>query len=80
MSARRESDVAKMHAAIRAFFQKDLVEAELFLPWAAQQLRGKIFASCEVVEERADNDGAFLRVRGESGAINGLRQLLAASA
>ncbi len=76
MSARRESDVAKMREAIRAFFQKDLVEAELFLPWAAQQLRGKIFASCEVLEERADNDGAFLRVRGESGAINGLRQLL----
>ena len=45
MSAKRESDVAKLHAAIVAFFQKGLVEAELFLPWSAQQLRGKIFAS-----------------------------------
>ena len=80
MSAKRESDVAKLHAAIVAFFQKGLVEAELFLPWSAQQLRGKIFASCEVLDERADNDGAFLRVRGEAGTIAGLRELLCTKA
>jgi GTP-binding protein HflX len=79
MSAKRESDVAKLHAAIRAFFQKGLVEAELFLPWSAQQLRGKIFASCEVLDERADNDGAFLRVRGDAGTIQGLREQLGAT-
>ena len=76
MSAKRESDVAKLHAAIRAFFQRGLVEAELFLPWSAQQLRGKIFASCEVLDERADNDGAFLRVRGESDTVKALREQL----
>ena len=57
-------------------FQKNLVEAELFLPWSAQQLRGKIFASCEVLEERADDDGAFIRVRGESAVVNGLQAQL----
>jgi GTP-binding protein HflX len=76
MSAKRESDVAKLHAAIRAFFQRGLAEEELFLPWTAQQLRGKIFASCEVLEERADNDGAFLRVRGEAETVKGLREQL----
>ena len=76
MSARRESDVAKLHVAIRAFFQRGLAEAELFLPWSAQQLRGKIFASCEVLEERADNDGAFLRVRGEAATVEALREQL----
>ena len=74
MSARRAGDVAKLHAAIQAFFQKDLVEAELFLPWSAQQLRGEIFASCEVLEERADGEGAFFRVRGEPDTVNGLRE------
>ncbi len=78
MSARRESDVAKMHAVICAFFQRGLIEAELFLPWSAQQLRGKIFASCEVLEERADDNGAFLRVRGEAGTVNALREQLVA--
>ena len=76
MSARLDGDVANLHAAIVAFFQRDLVEAELFLPWSAQQLRGKIFASCEVLDERADNDGAFLRVRGESDAVSALREQL----
>ncbi len=76
MSARRETDVANLHATIRTFFQKDLVEAELFLPWSAQQLRGKIFASCEVLEERADDEGAIFRVRGENMVVNGLREQL----
>ena len=56
-----------------AYFQKDLVEAELFLPWSAQQLRGDIYAHCEVLEERADGDGAFFRVRGEPDMIENLR-------
>jgi GTPase len=73
MSARREGDVAKLRDAIIAFFQRDLVEAELFLPWSAQNLRGEIFASCQVLEERANDEGAFLRVRGESDAVKRLR-------
>ncbi len=80
MSAKRESDVAALHAAISAFFQKDLVEAELFLPWSAQQLRGKIFASCEVLDERADHDGAFLQVRGDAGTVKDLREQLGVKA
>jgi len=75
MSARREGDVAKLRAAIVAFFQRGLVEAELFLPWSAQKMRGEIFASCEVLEERSDDAGAFLRVRGEPGAVQRLRAL-----
>jgi GTP-binding protein HflX len=76
MSAKREGDVAKLHEAIVAFFQRGLVEAELFLPWSAQNLRGQIFASCTVLEERADAEGAFLRVRGEPEAIGRLREQL----
>jgi GTP-binding protein HflX len=76
MSARRPDDVAKLHQAIVAFFQQGLVEAELFLPWSAQQLRGEIFARCEVLEERADEEGALFRVRGEQGALDSLREQL----
>ncbi|MEW5967000.1 MAG: GTPase HflX [Pseudomonadota bacterium] len=76
MSARRPDDVATLHRAIVAFFQKDLVEAELFLPWSAQQLRGEVFARCDVLEERADEAGAFFRVRGEPGDLDNLREQL----
>ena len=74
MSARRGGDIVKLREAIGAFFQERLVEAELFLPWSAQRLRGEIFASCVVLEERAESDGAFLRVRGESEAVQRLRE------
>jgi len=76
MSAKREGDVARLREAIVAFFQRGLVEAELFLPWSAQKLRGQIFATCTVLEERADGEGAVLRVRGEPEAIGRLREQL----
>ncbi|MEQ1592251.1 MAG: GTPase HflX [Thiobacillaceae bacterium] len=76
MSARRADDVAKLRHEIVAFFQHDLVEAELFLPWSAQHLRGEVFARCEVLEERADDEGALLRVRGEGETLNKLRERL----
>jgi len=72
MSARREGDIVKLHDTIAAFFQGDLVEAELFLPWAAQKMRGEVFATCKVLEERTDTEGAFLRIRGEPAAVKRL--------
>jgi len=80
MSAKREGDVAKLRAAIVAFFQQRRVEAELFLPWSAQKLRGEIFASCEVLEERSEGEGAFLRVRGEPEAVKRLQERISAEA
>src|SRR5690606_6621337 len=65
MSARRPDDVAKLHAAILAFFRRHRIEAELFVPWSAQRLRGEIFRCCEVLEECAEDEGAFFRVRAD---------------
>src|SRR6266850_696170 len=76
MSAKREGDVARLREAIVAFFQRRLVEAELFLPWSAQKLRGQIFATCTVLEERSDAEGTVLRVRGEPEAVERLREQL----
>ncbi len=78
MSARHQADVAMLHQAIVAFFRKDLIETELFLPWSAQKLRGDIFSGCEVLEEHADAEGAFFRVRGTREVLEGLTAQLAA--
>ena len=80
MSAHRTGDIATLHKMIVAFFQRDLAEAELFLPWSQQQLRGVIFASCEVISERADADGAFFTVRADPATIEGLREQASQSA
>ncbi len=76
MSARRPEDVARLRETIVDFFRKDLVEAKLFLPWSAQQLRGEIYANCEVLAESADEDGACFHIRGEANAIERLRKQL----
>ncbi|MDD2742018.1 MAG: GTPase HflX [Rhodocyclaceae bacterium] len=74
MSARRPDEVALLRQKIIAFFQQDLVEEELFLPWSAQQLRGEIYANCQVLDERGDGDGAFFKVRGEAETLARLRE------
>ncbi len=74
MSARRPEDVAMLHKKIVEFYQQDQVEAELFLPWEAQQLRKDIYATCQVLAETSDHEGAFFKVRGEPSAINKLTE------
>jgi len=77
MSARRPDEVARLRQHIIDFFQQDLVEAEIFLPWSAQQLRGKIYSTCQVLNERSEEEGAFFTVRGEPHDINSLREQVA---
>ncbi|MFA6041399.1 MAG: GTPase HflX [Methylophilus sp.] len=72
MSARKPEDVAQLHQVIVSFFQQDLVEAEFFLPWETQQLRGEIYANCQVLEERSEPEGAYFKVRA---AANQLKKL-----
>jgi GTPase len=76
MSARRPDEVAALRQKLVDFFQQDLVEAEIFVPWSAQQLRGKIYSTCQVVSERSEDDGTFFTVRGEVNDIDSLREQL----
>ena len=76
MSARRPDEVAKLRQTIVDFFQQDLVEAELFLPWTAQQLRGEIYANCQVLNERSENEGAYFQVRGAAETVSKLQEQL----
>jgi GTPase len=73
LSAKRAADVGRLHAALERFFQRDLVEAEVAIPWDRQQLRGEVFASCHVIEERAEADAAVFRVRAHPEIIARLR-------
>mgnify|MGYP000002161024 FL=1 len=75
LSARNKDDITALHHAIVRVFQQDLVEAEIFLPWSAQSLRGDIFASCEVLEERADAAGAFFRFLAAPDVVARLNEL-----
>ena len=37
-------------------------------------MRGEVFATCKVLEERADGEGAFLRILGEPEAVKRLKK------
>lgn len=76
LSATCQEDIAQLHQAIVNVVRQDLIETEVFLPWAAQSIRGEIFTSCEVLEERADADGAFFRLRATTEVIAKLKQIL----
>jgi len=75
VSALRKEDVTALHQAIMHVFQAQLIESEIFLPWSEQALRGEIFASCEVLEERADAEGAFFRYRAAPDVVARLSEL-----
>ena len=77
LSARRDGDVQKLRTTLLDFFRRDLVEAQIFLAWSDQKLRGSIFDTFEVLEERADDAGTFFRIRGEPENVNALRTQLA---
>lgn len=74
MSARRPEEVAKLRHKIVTFFQQGLVEAEVFLPWSEQQMRGEIYASCQVLDENSNDNGSLLKIRGESNVVGKLTQ------
>jgi GTP-binding protein HflX len=73
MSARRPHDLAGLRAHLIGFFARDLVEGEVRIPYSRQSLRGEIFAQCEVLGERYDEDGVVFDVRAHPTVIERLR-------
>jgi GTPase len=73
MSARRPEDVAKLHQKIVAFFQQELVETEIFVPWSQQAMRGEIYANCQVLAERTDDAGTHFQIRSEPDVVSKIR-------
>ncbi len=63
MSARVAADVAALRERLIAYFERDMVEEELLVPYAQQQLVGEIHATCRVLAERYDETGRHLRLR-----------------
>jgi GTP-binding protein HflX len=69
MSARRPEDVTHLRERLVAFFSRDMVEEDLHVPYSRQQLRGEIFAACEVLGERYTEDGVVFRVRAPAALV-----------
>ncbi len=64
LSAHDPADVARMHAMIVAWFERDMPETELFVPWALGAVVGEVHARVRVVSESYEDDGVRFVVRG----------------
>jgi GTP-binding protein HflX len=64
LSARSPDDIALLRDRIVQFFEREMIEDELIVPYARQRMVSEIHASCRVLAEAYDDTGARLRVRG----------------
>jgi GTPase len=67
VSAKRPDDVKRLHDDLQRHFADSLVEREIHVPWSEQARRAAIFAACQVLEEKASEDGVIFRVLAPSG-------------
>ena len=78
LSAHSATDVSALRDTIIAFFEAEMVEDVLVLPYARQAIIGEIYESARVLSEEYDERGRVLKVRGLPGTITRLRRSLEA--
>jgi GTP-binding protein HflX len=63
ISTRRPEDVRALHARIQDFFEQEMAEAEIFVPYSQGALLGELRGKTRVLEEKHENEGTRFRVR-----------------
>ena len=76
LSAHRPEDIRALREILVAHFSEGLVEDELRVAWKNQRVRGEIFSTCQVIDERADADAAFFRVRAAPEVLSRIKEQL----
>ncbi len=73
VSAKNPADIAVLRDRILAFFERDMEEADLFVPYTKQRIVGEAHANTRVLAERHDEAGTHLRVRARPDVLARLR-------
>lgn len=63
MSTKNANEVAKLRETIIEFFETEMTEQEIFVPYTAGKAIGLIRSSMRVIGERHEDDGTFVKVR-----------------
>jgi GTP-binding protein HflX len=66
-----------LRAKIVEFFDAQMEELELVVPYAKRSLMGEIYESARIVKEEWDDRGANLVIRAPKDAVGRLKNLLA---
>ncbi len=75
VSAKDRDDVARVREQILSFFDGELVEDEVFVPYDRHGLVQRIHESARVLSERYDEHGTHVRVRAPALAMKRIRDL-----
>jgi len=76
LSAKRPEDVAVLRDRLVAFFEREMVEEEVIVPYSRQRMVGDIHSSCRVLTETYDEHGTHLRIRAHPAVLARLRAAL----
>ena len=76
LSAKSAADIAGLRERIVEFFERDMVEDEILVPYARQRVVSEIHATCRVLAEACDQAGTRLRVRARPEVVARLRAAL----
>jgi len=77
LSAHMPEDVSALRETIIAFFEAEMVDDILVLPYAKQALIGEIYESARVLSEEHNETGRVLKIRALPAAMTRLRRSLA---
>lgn len=76
ISTFNKSDIQKLHQTIVDFFDKTMIDAEIFVPFHSQGIVGEIHASTKILEESCDNEGTHFKIRSTETEIERLKKKL----
>jgi GTP-binding protein HflX len=79
VSAHDRDDVRRVRDVIVSFFDGDLQDDELFVPYAAQAVVRHVYDDATVLSEHHDETGTRYAVRAPAGVLTRLRQRIAAA-
>lgn len=63
VSAFRPEDMTRLREAIYGFFEKDMLEMEVMVPYRDSELQARIYESSKVLETRFLENGTWLRIK-----------------
>lgn len=74
ISTRDKEDLQKLRDRILSYFETDMVDEEIFVPYQTKGIIGEIRGKMKVISESYDEQGVKLVVRSHSDAIQNIRK------
>ncbi|MEZ4268865.1 MAG: GTPase HflX [Myxococcota bacterium] len=76
LSARRPEDITALHQRVVAFFERDMEEAEFFVPYRHQKMVHTLHETARVLSETHENAGTRVQILAPAATIATLRDTL----